>query len=693
VVNDVRVQYSYFGEFFANPCKVCPNDVTIGDLGSTTIGPSDNQFQKQNTYQIRDNISWSKGKHTFKFGAEYTHFIYPQFFLPRSNGDYWYSTLQVFVNDQTADNVGRTLRNAGTGSFLGTQSLFAGFAQDDFKLSPRLTVNLGLRYEYWTNPVGDKTQTLNAISNVPGVITFGNPKTDKNNFGPRLGLAWDPRGDGRTAVRAGAGISYGWKFQNFASITLPPQLQSELNEPSACTLTPTPTWCPNGATPNANFLAGGGLPQTYIPPVGVAATRALTTSYIDNTVMPKYMNWTLAVEHQLYSNATLELRYLGTRGLSLPVQFRRNFISAFDAGITPLPTFFKASDVPATWTASTPTDGPINSFNPNVYAPFGFRGNITSDPPFGSSTYHGGSVSFKQRARHGLTLNANYTYSHALDNSTNEFFTSLLNPRRAQDTARLNQDWSSSDLDARHHFALSLLYEVPKTRTDSRFLKSILNGYEINSVYIAQTGQPVTLQSGNAGIDSNGNGDTAGDRASFNPFGSSVIGSDVYAVCELPGGVTGMSNGGKGAFGTPTGVGAGGGCFDPSDPTGKTTFPAIGYTPVNPKAKFVLTGPGAQANVGRNSWTTPGFGTLNLAVGKKTYLGETRYLEFRADVFNILNHKSYSLSNGNVFNTSGVTVAETTPGYVLPTDPNFLNAPALFSGGNRTMTLVMKLVF
>jgi outer membrane receptor protein involved in Fe transport len=688
-VNDFRLQYSYFGEFYANPCTACPNDVTFGDLGSTTIGPGDNNTQKQNTYQIRDNISWSQGKHTFKFGGEYTHFIYPQFFLPRSNGDYWYSTLQVFIRDQTADNVGRTLRNAGTGSFLGTQSLFAGFVQDDFKFNPRLTLNLGLRYEYWTNPVGDDNQALNAISNVPGVITFGKPKTDKNNFGPRVGLAWDPRGNGRTAVRAGFGVSYGWKFQNFASITLPPQLQSELNEPSACTLTPRPSWCANGT----GFLAGGGLPQTYVPPANQAAARALTTSYIDDTVMPKNLNWTLAVEHQLYRNATLEVRYLGTRGLSLPVQFRRNHISAFDAGIAPLPTFFKSADVPGTWTASTPTDGPLNAFNSNIYAQYGFKGNITADPPFASSTYHGGSVNFKQRARYGLTLNANYTYSHAQDNSTNEFFTSLLNPRRAQDTTRLREDWSNSDLDVRHHFALSLLYQTPTSHSESHLLKGVLNGYEINTVYLAQTGQPVTLQSGNAGIDSNGNGDTAGDRASLNPLGTGLIGSDVYAVCELPGGATGLSNGGRGAFATPTGVAAGGGCFDPTDPKGVRTFPAIGYTPVNTSAKFIVTGPGARANVGRNSWTTPGFGVLNLAVGKKTSLGESRSFEVRADVYNILNHKNYSLSNGNVFNTSGVTVATTTPGYVLPTDPNFLNAPGLFSGGNRTITLVMKLLF
>jgi outer membrane receptor protein involved in Fe transport len=722
VVNDLRLQYSYFGEAFANPCSVCPGDVTLPDLsGGVTIGPSDNQNQKQNTYQVKDNVSWSRGKHTFKFGGEYTHYIYPQFFLPRSNGDYWYNTTTEFINDRIPGQVGRTLRNAGTGSFLGTQSLFAIFAQDDFKLSPRLTLNLGVRYEYWTNPIGGETQALNAISNVPGVITFGKPKTDKNNVGPRIGLAWDPRGDGKTAVRAGFGISYGWKFQNFQSITLPPQLQSELNEPSACTLTPTPTWCvatattPAGATPGHNFLAGGGLPQTYIPPAGQKGARRLTTSFIDDTVLPKILNWTLSVEHEVYRNATVEVRYLGTRGIELPVQYRRNHISAFDAGIVPLPTFFRASDVPATWTASTPTDTPFNGFNSNIYANFpcttgpgicGFRGNVTADPPFGFSTYHGGSVNFKQRARYGLTLNANYTYSHAEDNSTNEFFTSLLNPRRAQDTTRLSQDWSSSDLDVRHHFALSVAYEVPKTRMENRYLKAVLNGYVLTSTYLAQTGQPVTLQSGNAGLDSNGNGDTAGDRASLNPFGTLPrTGSDIFAVCEFSGGRTGLSNSGlvtdkngnpipSQSF-QPLGLvtGAGGACFDPIDPTGGTVVPAIGYTPVNTSAKFILTGPGARANLSRNSWTTPGFGVWNFGIGKRTSFGESRTLEVRADVYNVLNHPSFTLSNGNILSTTGVSVATSTPGYALPSDVNFLNAPGLFSGGNRSITLVAKFVF
>jgi len=673
LVNDLRVQYSYYAQLDLNPCTACPPDVTIGDLGFNTIGPGDNSTQKQNSYQIADTFSWSHGKHTFKFGGQYNHFIYPQFFLPRSNGDNWYDTLTEFINDEQTNNLGRTLRNAGTGSFLGTQSAFYGFAQDDFKLTPRLTLNLGLRYEYWTNPLGDSTQALNAISNVPGVITFGVPKTDKNNFAPRVGFAFDPRGNGKTAIRGGFGIAYDVKFQNFASITLPPQLQSELDPTSACTLTPQPTWCAN---PNfAGFLAGGGLPQTYVPPADQAGARALTTSYIDDTVMPKILTWSLGVQHEIYRNASVEVRYLGTRGISLPVQYRRNRESAFDAGLTPLPEYFRASDVPATVSASAPTRAPFDAFNSNVYAPFGFTANVTSDPPFGSSIYHAGSVAFTQRSRMGLTFNANYTYAHTLDNSTNEFFTSLLNPRRGQDTNRISNDWSSSDLDVRHKMALSWTYQVPNLKSDSRLVKALVNGFQIGSVFLTQTGQPVTLQSGS---DANVNGDSAGDRVMFNSLGTSLAGGTaiLLRVCAPAGGGN-----------TVTAA---------SCPAGDNT---VGYLAVDKNtlgdttARFVVAGKGVATNVGRNSFTSPGFATLNMSLGKSFHFTEGKYLQAKVDVFNILNHANYALSNGNVFSTAGVTTATTTGGYVLANDPNFLKASKFFSGGIRSMTLGLKFAF
>jgi Carboxypeptidase regulatory-like domain/TonB dependent receptor len=709
-VNDLRLQYSYFSEFFTNHCATCPHqDVTILDLGDTTIGPTDPTWQKQNTYQIVDNLSWVHGRHTFKFGAQYNHFIYPSFFLPRSNGDNWYSSTQEFINDLEPTQPGRTLRGAGSGYFLGTQSLLAGFVQDDLKLNPRLTLNLGLRYEYWTNPVGGETQPLNAISNVPGVITFGVPRTDRNNIAPRVGFAFDPTGSGKTAIRGGFGISYDVKFQNFASITLPPQIQSEMDTTTACIISNPPAWC---STPQGSgFLAAGGLPAILTPPTTQAEARGLTSSYIDDTVMPKILTWSLGVQHEVARNSSIEVRYLGTRGLSLPIQYRRNFISYFDAGGTALPTFFSASSIPSSWTATTPTDvnfytfesnyanncgtsnaltpiSGLTSVTPDIYQQYGFCGNVTADPGKGSSIYHAGSISFTHRAGHGLTLNANYTYSHTISDSDNEFNTSSLNPRRAQDSNRLSEDRSSSDLDVTHKFAMSLTYDLPNTHSENKFVRTLLDGYGLGSSVLVQSGQPVTLRSG---IDSNGNFDTAGDRAVLNPLGTANIAGepgqgDVFPVCEGSGGST--------YIGTTSFLSAPlNGCnANNSAPFGFD--PAIGYTPVNATDKYVVAGSAAVPNIGRNSFFSPGFWTWNLAAHKNIYFSEARYLQLSASAFNILNHPNYALSNGNVFNNGGTATALATPDYVLPftSNPNFLD-PKQFGGGIRSMVLEAKFIF
>jgi len=680
IVNDARVVYSFFFNGVFNPCTACPPNITLQDLGATAIGPSDTQFQKQTTYGISDTLSWVHGKHTFKFGGQYTHFIDPQFFLARSNGDNEYVQTQTFINDLEPDDRGQTLRNAGSGLFAGTQTLFAGFVQDDFKVTPRLTLNLGLRYEYWTNPLGSSLQSQNAISDVPGVVAFGNPKTDKNNIGPRFGFAYDPRGDGKTSIRGGFGISYDVKFQNFASITLPPQIQSEMSLDSACNLPTPPVWC---AT-HTGYLANGALPAVLTPPTTQAEARNLTSSYIDDTVMAKILTWSLGVQREVARNSTIEVRYLGTRGISLPLQVRRNFQSYFDAGGQALPTYLDPSTIPTTYTSSTPTDTAFYAFNPNTYAPFGFSASVTGDPPLGSSIYHAGSVDFTQKSAHGLYFNINYTYAHTIDNGTNEFNSSALNPRRAQDSVHLEDDWSNSDLDVRHKLAMSFQYELPKTHVQSSFLRAALNGYVLNSTLIAQTGQPVTLQS--AGLDSNGNGDAAGDRATFNPSGTSVIrGSghgDVFPVCE---------NGSGGTYvGTTSYLAAElNGCNEISP---HVFDPAIGYTPVHPSDKYVITAGGARSNLGRNSFYSPGFWTLNLSAFKNIYFSETKYLQFRCEAFNVLNHANYALSNGNVFSVAGSATALGAGGYVNPTNANFLNAK-IFDGGNRSMTLGAKFIF
>jgi hypothetical protein len=702
IVNDVRLQYSYYSTGLVDPCTPgvsCQPDITLNDLYSAdTTSVADNQHQKQNSYQARDSLTWVRGKHTFKFGGEYNHFIYPQFFLPRSVGDYAYSSTEDFINDKVPDV--RALRDAGSGYFLGTSSLLAGFAQDDFKVNTRLTLNLGARYEYWTNPVGDKEWSLNAISDVPGVITFKNPGTDKNNIAPRIGFAFDPTGSGKTAIRGGFGIAYDVKFQNFDSISLPPQLQSELSSGSACTLSPVPAWC-GGHT---GFLAGGGLPQTYVPPTGLVGARNLTSAYIPDAKLPKILTWSLGVQHELHKNTTVEVRYVGTRGLELPTQFRRNFETYFDAGGAPLPTYLPGQSIPTTYTSATPTDtdfylfdnnyanGTLNpipgltSPSPDIYQQYGFFSNVTSYVPLANSIYHAGSVSLTQRTGHGFMVNANYTYSHTIDDGTNEFFTSTLNPRRSQDTNHLSADRSDSDLDVPQKVSIALVYQTPKVHSDSRVAKTLLDGYQFGTVFYAQSGQPVTLQSG---VDSNGNFDAAGDRVIFNSAGRGFVPGenlqgDVFPVCEGPGGAT--YRGSTSFLSAPLN-----GC-NPNAAAALGYDPAIGYVPANSNDRYIIAASAVQPNVGRNSYRTPGFSTFNVSLFKNTYFGESKYLQIRAEVFNVLNHPSYTLTNGNVFNAGGISTATASGGYAQPESAAFQNATQ-FGGGIRQMTLGLKFVF
>jgi hypothetical protein len=493
------------------------------------------------------------------------------------------------------------------------------------------------------------------------------------------------------------------RFQNFDSISLPPQLQSELNNGSACTLTPVPSWC----GPQAGFLAGGGLPQTYIPPADQATARNLTSAHIPiKTVLPKIMSWSLGVQHEVYRNALLEVRYVGTRGLELPVQNRLNFISYFDAGGTALPTFLSPSSIPGSYNASTPTDtnfylfennffnqtlNPVPGLNqpsPDIYQQYGFFGFATEYSPLASSSYHAGSISFTQSSRHGLTLNANYTYSHTIDDATNEFHTSALNPRRAQDNFHIGADRANSDLDVPHKGSIALVYHLPTSKSLNGIAKAFLNGYQVGTVFYAQSGQPVTLQSGV--IDSNGNVDTAGDRVVINPAGTgNVLGEnfqgDVFPVCEGPGGATYI-----GTTSVLSGPAVNGCNLNNAAPLGYD--PAIGYTPANANDKYLIAGPGVRANVGRNSSRTPGFTTFNLSLSKNTYFGETKYLQLRADIFNVLNHPSYTLTNGNVFNAGGIASALANAGYAQPFSAGFLDAKQ-FGGGIRQMTLGLKFIF
>src|SRR5438874_5371205 len=394
-VNDLRLSYSRFLQQIATPAKFDSyNTFHLPDLGNLQIGPNDTQRNLQNEYQIADNQSFQVSRHTLKWGAEYRQYIAPTFFLSRSHGDYAYTSTQELVNDLVPGNLGNTLRGAGSGLFSQNEDSFYWFAQDDLKVTPRLTLNLGVRYEYNSNFASSKTQALNAISDVPGVIEFHNPTTQKNNYAPRVGFAWDPTGSAKWAVRGGFGLAYGRTFGNLPQLALPPQYQTEENPFVVCAaFNPAPAWCTNGGqiAQGFDFLKNGGLPSTYTLVNDPAITRALTQGLIADQKQPKTLNWTLNIQRELYRGGVLEVRYLGTRGLFLPVQIRLNSQSAFDAGLTPLPTYLDPSQVPAAVPNPANTLAAFDNFNPLPLLQYGFAGNVTAHLPLGASTYHGGA--------------------------------------------------------------------------------------------------------------------------------------------------------------------------------------------------------------------------------------------------------------------------------------------------------------
>jgi len=690
VINDFRTSYSRLN----GPNLVVPTafqnfpNVEVDELGSN-LGPNGlaPQGYAQNVYQWVDNISYIRGKHTFKFGVEARKYIAPTNTLPRARGEWDYGSLSQFINDFVPTGANGALRGAGSGSVAENYNAFYWFVQDDWKLTPRLTLNVGLRYEYSGVPRDENLQAINGISDDPALgLFFRAPKPDTNNFAPRFGFAWDPRGNGKWAVRGGAGLAYDVVPNNFAVNSLPPQLQSEQNPGLTCALAGAPQWCatfdaanPTNPTAGQGFLQFGGLLQINVPPVTQADARAATQSLIPNHVSPKVITWTLGVQHELFRNSSIEVRYVGTRSLELPVQQRLNSASAFDpnvpgGGIAPLPTFISPSDVPAVVVSPASTLQSFDNFNPLPLSGDGFLGSMTTFPPIGSGIYHAGSADFIHRFARGIYLRANYTYSKNIDNATNELFSSRVNPRRAQDGFDFAAERGLSALDIRHKFALSFLYEIPNVRTDHAFVKALAHGWEWGGTYLAESGQPVTPLSG---VDSNVNGDSAGDRTIINPAGVGLTGSTVNFVCNAgAGGATSIVT-------DPSTCGSGNGSN------------IVGYVAADPTARFIQAGVGAKANAGRDTVSTPGLNIWNMSLLKNTKLSERFSLQFRAETYNTFNHRNFSIglptNNGTIDQDTNANPLSA--GYIFVTSGNLFLNNHQFNGGSRTMQLGLHLIW
>ncbi len=684
LINDARVSYSrtQFPELTIPTQFTNFANYEIDELGSS-VGPNGNAPQGgvQNVYQGADALTYVKGKHTFKAGIEFRRYIVPVVFLPRARGEWDWASLSSFVNDLVPDGGNGALQGEGSGTFASNNSAIYWFFQDDFKVTHKLTLNLGLRYEWSGIPRDSNKQATNSIADDPALgIFFRKPKSDKNNFAPRFGFAYDPLGNGKWAIRGGVGLAYDVTPSNFAYLQQPPQVQFENNPNIACGLNPALSWCASFLNPSdgtgKGFLQGGALGQ-FVAPTDQATARLLAQGLITDQVEPKVLSWSLGVQHEINKNTSVEVRYLGTHAVSLPTQIRLNQQSAFAPNLpggplTPLPTYFAPSDVPAAVAAPASTLSTFNNFNHTPLAADGFGSVFTTFQPWSQSIYHSGSVDLTHRFTKGFYFRTNYTFAKNMDNGTNELFTSRVNPRRAQDGYNVPLERGLSALNIPQKFTMTWVYELPTISQGNGFVKGVANGWEISGTYLAQKGQPVTALSG---TDANANGDTAGDRTILNPVGIGLTGTTVSPVCN---------DGAGGATRIVTATSSA--CASAN---------VVGYLADDPTARYVQARKGAFANVGRNTIQTPGLNVFNISLLKTTNLGERMRVQFRAETYNTFNHRNFSIglptNNGAIDQVTNPNPLSSAYPFVT-SGPLFLNN-SQFTGGSRTMQLGLKFIF
>ena len=483
-----------------------------------------------------------------------------------------------------------------------------------------------------------------SCSGVGSGVSHNKPKAQTDNFMPRIGIAYSPGTSGRTSFRAGFGINYDVLFDNLGLLSLPPQLST--------------TQDVTGDLDIRNFLASGGLPASG-PSSGLspADARSLTAGYIPPVHRPKSYQWNFGIQHEFGSNYLFETRYVGTRGTDLDVQ----------AQLNRWPVVTPANALPVFW--SMPSQAVLNSL-PNTLAALttayknggntiptylnaGFDSIITAYMPWGNSVYHGWANQLSRRFNNGLQFIGSYTWSHAIDDSTADVFSTLTTPRRAQNSQDFRADRSSSALDHRNRFTFELIYDVPFFKNGNWFMKNVLGNWEIAPIYTYQSGTYYTVLSG---TDSNLNGDSAPDRAIVNPNGGNPgIGS----------GTTGLTN---------------------------SAGDTVAFLVDNPNAKYVATPKGALATVGRNTGQLRPINDIDVSAAKRFNFTERVAMEFSVRAFNVFNHPQYTGGYLNDVAPNGATSGDQ-KNFLNPSTAIFADPTQAFSSNPRNLILALKVTF
>jgi hypothetical protein len=608
---------------------------------------SDNQFRETGTVSYSDTLSWVRGAHTLKFGFDFRN-------VGESGADNFLSRRQVttdsvfqFGFNPGLDNIpngtepvqdaalalwGFVIQDVdgqffdkngarhGTNNKFFRQHEFDWFGQDTWKVRRNLTLNVGLRYQLNGVPYEEHANFSNLLQD-PGSFATGQPITfttvgpgtgksmynpDYSDIEPRIGLSYDPFGDGKTAIRAAFGIFHDRVFGNlFGNARGNPPFEQDYSVFPFETLNDAfgtggfPVVAPQ-QTPSATVPDGAGL-ATAIP--------------IDvNFRNPVSNNWNVGIQRELGGNNVLDLTYVGSMGVH--VWSHRDGNPPDPALVQQLVAFCSnpsnsfVNEFGQT-TSCTPDDVSGNALYLAVADPnqaFGtlpfnaVNNNALLQPAYqqteSNSIYHGLQTKFTHRFSHGFQLQSAYTWSHSIDNSVDPLGQAVGGRTFPRNSRDLRENRGNSDNDIRHVAVINYVWELPFGRGRSFLsggvLGKILEGMQFAGITTIQSGRPFQVRSAR---DSQRTGIAAWGLQVADPFASPTS-----AAC--------------------------------------TPNPALGKVYLTNQCAFVEP-PFGSRGVGRNQFYGPGFWNSDLAFSKTTKLGERFKLETRFEGFNIFNHPHF----------------------------------------------------
>lgn len=463
VVNEVRFGYNRFDETFLpedsdfdprtiglNTGVQGPQDFGLPQIrvsGYTPIGStlSVPRGRIDTNLHFVDNLSWKLGKHDVKLGYEYRRTFVNGFFDAGYRGRLDFDSLGDFLAGNLSG--GRSARgDSRRGTFQNSDGVFV---QDSYRFSQHLTLNYGLRWDYF-GVVGEERNRFSILDPSVGLVPVDRlyPR-DLNNFSPRVSLAWDVTGKGKTVVRAGYGVFYDGFSQDFFVGQLP------FN-----TFNPGPAYNGVGTDP---VLFSFSTTGTIVPgaPIYDGFSDSDVFTVDQNVATPYVQNYNLNVQHELFTGGVLTVGYVGSEGRKL----------------------FRYRDI----NQSVPGQGSARPFDNGPFAPSGGTFFYVNELETAAvSNYNALQADFQLRPWHGFSTSMNYTWAHSLDNAS-DGQDYVANATQPNDSNRPDLEYGNSNFDVRNRFVWSFTYDIPGIGDSAKWLT---HGWQVNGLTTLRSGSP-----------------------------------------------------------------------------------------------------------------------------------------------------------------------------------------------------------